>query len=109
MWRQKCLSDAPIHLFGAKQAGLLSRRSSALGGVDPGKRNHQADDEKEEQQLDPDCQPDEPPRPPRPGPAPIAVRRVGPQLRPALLTRRLDQHHANEYATSAREEPMTAR
>ena len=69
-----------------------------LDGVDPDERRDHRDDAEKEHELDADRQPDEPPRPPRPRTALLAVSGTRYQLLAAVVAGDLGLFHRNEYA-----------
>jgi DinB superfamily len=64
-----------------------------LRRVDPREPDHQGDHHREKEQLDPDRDPDESTRPPRPRAAPLAVRGARNERRAALVTGGLNLGH----------------
>src|SRR5260370_36056788 len=72
----------------------------ALCGVDPGERHDHPDHQQEEDKLDSNRQPDQPPCPARASTALLAVSRVRHERGAALVASLLDLIHAIEYATS---------
>ena len=88
--RSTAASPRRFRIFGPKQAYQArffrtfgAERSLSLGGVGPGEGDDYADHEQEKQQLDPDRQANQAPRPARSRAAPLAVGGVRDQLGPA--------------------------
>src|SRR5258708_24249678 len=92
------------------RARMAGDAASVLCGVDPGEPDHDRHHHHEKEQLDPDRDPDQPARPPRPLAAPLAVGRARNQLPPALVTDRLNLGHYSKATYSGDmdlEEEMT--
>src|SRR5258708_4974361 len=82
------------------RARMAGDAASVLCGVDPGEPDHDRHHHHEKEQLDPDRDPDQPARPPRPLAAPLAVGGVRNQRPPALVTDRLNLGHYSKATYS---------